>query len=63
LWAFGDARLYRSLERAVRDSGRVLVLGVSTKSEAQSALGRKIVVIGEISADDLVGECKCDYWP
>lgn len=63
MWAFRNADLYRRLEKAVRDSGRVLVLGVSTKSEAQSALGRKIVVIGEISAEDLVGECKCDYWP
>ena len=63
LWAFRNADLYRRLERAVRDSGRVLVLGVSKKSETQSVPGRKIVVIGEITAEDLVGECKCDYWP
>ena len=63
MWAFGDADLYRRLEGAVRDSGRVLVLGVSRKPKTQSALGRKIVVIGEISAEDLIGECKCDYWP
>ncbi len=63
MWAFRNADLYRRLEKAVRDSGRVLVLGVSTKPETQPALGRKIVVIGEITAEDLVGECKCDYWP
>jgi hypothetical protein len=63
LWAFGNADYYQSLKRAVRDAGRVLVLGVSTKPEPRSPLGRKIVVIGEISAEDLVGECKCDYWP
>jgi len=63
LWAFRNADLYRRLERAVRDSGRVLVLGVSKKLETQSVSGRKIVVIGEISAEDLIGECKCDYWP
>jgi 5-methylcytosine-specific restriction protein B len=69
LWAFRDADLYRRLERAVRDSGRVLVLGVSKKSasrvskKSETQPGRKIVVIGEITAEDLIGECKCDYWP
>jgi energy-coupling factor transporter ATP-binding protein EcfA2 len=67
LWAFRQERDYKNLKEAT-SKGNVLVIGVVTKRSAEEELkslenGRKIVVVGIVTQEDLVGECDCDYWP
>jgi energy-coupling factor transporter ATP-binding protein EcfA2 len=70
LWAFRRERDYRNLEEAA-SKGDVLVMGVVTKGNVEDMKpkggklesGRKIVVVGVVTQEDLVGECHCDYWP
>jgi hypothetical protein len=65
LWGFGRRELYEELERKVVEAGSVNVIGVSQKPDdrRRSELGRRVVLVGEVSEEDLIGECKCDYWP
>ncbi|MGB9704263.1 MAG: AAA family ATPase, partial [Pyrobaculum sp.] len=65
LWGFGRKDLYEDLEKKVKvgKAGSVGVVGVSQKPEGREELGRRVVLVGEVSEEDLIGECKCDYWP
>jgi energy-coupling factor transporter ATP-binding protein EcfA2 len=67
LWAFRQERDYKKLKEAT-SKDNVLVIGVVTKRSTEEELkslenGRKIVVVGIVTQEDLVGECDCDYWP
>jgi MoxR-like ATPase len=71
LWAFRQERDYKILKEAA-SRGDILVMGVVTKGSAVEEMkskgrrlenGRKIVVVGIVTQEDLVGECDCDYWP
>lgn len=73
LWAFPNAKDYKELEDNIKTYNEIYILAVSTarfgdttpeedKKNAEVYLS-KIVALGKVTKDDLVGECSCQYWP